>query len=160
MTTDPESDSASAADQLFEALRAKAKRNMIVGGLWCVGGTIVTVLTYAAAQEGGTYTIAWGAIIFGGIQFFRGLAEMDGLVREAPAPQAPVGLATPTVPAIESSVAARTSGGMAPPLSRAGSSDAIEPRTSSNWVWWGIASVLVVFFIYLALQIKAGKLPW
>jgi hypothetical protein len=58
----------------FEAARrAKANRDMLVGGLWCVGGIIVTVVTLAAASGGGTYVVAWGAIIFGGIQFFRGL---------------------------------------------------------------------------------------
>jgi hypothetical protein len=50
-------------------------RNIIVGGLICLVGIVVTVGTYmAASSEGGTYTIAWGAILFGGLQFFRGLA--------------------------------------------------------------------------------------
>lgn len=58
-------------------LRAHAVRNMVMGGLWCVGGTIVTVLSYASASNqsgGGSYVVAWGAILFGAIQFFRGLA--------------------------------------------------------------------------------------
>ncbi|MDI1481492.1 hypothetical protein [Polyangium sp. y55x31] len=50
------------------------KRDMVVGGLWCVGGIAVTAITYAsAANGGGRYVMAWGAIIFGGIQFVRGL---------------------------------------------------------------------------------------
>jgi hypothetical protein len=54
--------------------RAAANRNMLVGGLWCVGGIVVSVATYSAASSGGgSYVVAWGAIIFGGIQFFRGL---------------------------------------------------------------------------------------
>jgi hypothetical protein len=49
---------------------------MVVVGLWCVGGTIVTIVTYQAASGGGTYMVAWGAIVFGGIQFLRGLMGM------------------------------------------------------------------------------------
>jgi hypothetical protein len=51
------------------AQQNSAKRDMLVGGLWCAGGTLVTVLSYGS--KGGI--IAWGAIVFGGIQFFRGL---------------------------------------------------------------------------------------
>jgi len=52
---------------------ARAKRNMIVGGLWCGGGAAVTAVTYANASGGGTYVVTWGAIIFGGFQFLKGL---------------------------------------------------------------------------------------
>ncbi len=51
---------------------------MWLGAMWCAGGIIVTVLTYYAAASsagGGTYIIAWGAIVFGAIQFFRGLMQ-------------------------------------------------------------------------------------
>ncbi len=48
-------------------------RHMIYGTLWVIGGTVVTAATYQAASEGGTYLIAWGAILFGGIDFLRGL---------------------------------------------------------------------------------------
>ncbi len=66
--------------KLFE-LRSKAvdeaaKKNMLYGALWCIGGIVVTIATYsAAASGGGTYVVAWGAIIFGGIQFIRGLFQ-------------------------------------------------------------------------------------
>jgi hypothetical protein len=57
-----------------EAYRAAADRNMLVGGLWCVGGIVVTWVTYSAASSGGgSYVVAWGAIIFGALRFFRGL---------------------------------------------------------------------------------------
>ena len=49
---------------------------MFRGALWCGGGILVTVVTYLAAENspgGGTYVVAWGAILFGAIQFFRGL---------------------------------------------------------------------------------------
>ena len=63
------------------ALRATAGRNIVVGALWCVGGILVTSLSYSAAANsptGGHYFMAWGAILFGGIQFFKGLAKLGG----------------------------------------------------------------------------------
>jgi len=56
-------------------INEKAKKDMLFGALWCVGGIIVTAATYSAASGGGRYVVAWGAIIFGAIQFFRGLAK-------------------------------------------------------------------------------------
>lgn len=61
-----------------KAVKEAGKKNMLFGALWCIGGTVVTIGTYAAASDGGgTYVIAWGAIIFGAIQFFRGLAQYN-----------------------------------------------------------------------------------
>jgi len=53
-----------------------ALRNIIIGGLICAIGTIVTIATYTAAREGGTYVVAWGAILFGGIQLLYGIYQM------------------------------------------------------------------------------------
>jgi hypothetical protein len=61
-----------------QARRDGATKNMIFGALWCVGGIVVTAVTYSAAMNGGTYVVAWGAIVFGAIQFFRGLAGAMG----------------------------------------------------------------------------------
>lgn len=59
-----------------EAMKTVGKRNMLYGGLWCVGGTVATVATYAAASSsGGSYFVAWGAMVFGGIQFVKGLYQ-------------------------------------------------------------------------------------
>ena len=61
------------------ANREVARKNMAYGAIWCIGGTLVTALTYQAASEGGGhYIIAWGAIVFGGFQFLRGLAQFLG----------------------------------------------------------------------------------
>jgi len=58
-------------------MNGMAKRNMVVGGLWCVGGIVVTAVTYSQASSGGgRYVMAWGAILFGGIQFVRGLLQL------------------------------------------------------------------------------------
>ena len=62
-----------------ETKLAAAQKNMLVGGLWCIGGIVVTAMTYQAAvssPSGGTYFVAWGAILFGGIQFLKGLFQI------------------------------------------------------------------------------------
>lgn len=56
-----------------EELKAAAKKDMLVGGLWLFGGLAVTFISYSAASGGGRYVMAWGAVIFGGFQFIRGL---------------------------------------------------------------------------------------
>ena len=56
-----------------QATAAQYKRHMLYGTLWAAGGTAVTIATYEAASEGGFFIVAWGAIIFGIIDFFRGL---------------------------------------------------------------------------------------
>jgi hypothetical protein len=61
------------------ASRQAGRKNMLYGGLWCVGGTAVTIGTYLNASDGGgKYVVAWGAIVFGAIQFFRGLFQSSG----------------------------------------------------------------------------------
>lgn len=65
---------------LFQArskvLKEQGRKNMLYGALWCAGGAIVTLVTYdSASKGGGRYIVAWGAIIFGAIQFFRGLMQ-------------------------------------------------------------------------------------
>jgi hypothetical protein len=64
------------ADQVRQAGRT----NMMIGGLVCVVGLLVTVGSLAAAHGngGGSYMIAWGAIVFGAIQFLRGLSQSAG----------------------------------------------------------------------------------
>ncbi len=61
-------------DAINEELNYKANRNILHGSLWCIGGTIVTVVSYQIALEnGGTYWITWGAILFGALQLLNGL---------------------------------------------------------------------------------------
>lgn len=44
------------------------------GLAWCVGGAVVSWLTYSAASTGGGYYfVTWGAVIYGGIRFVRGM---------------------------------------------------------------------------------------
>jgi hypothetical protein len=51
--------------EIEAAKKSKAHRDILYGALWCIGGLIVTL--------SGVGVIAWGAILFGGIQLFRGL---------------------------------------------------------------------------------------
>jgi hypothetical protein len=54
---------------------------MIVGGLVAVLGLVITLGTYGAAsasEGGGTYLVCWGTIVFGGLQFLRGLLQSRG----------------------------------------------------------------------------------
>ena len=53
--------------QLDAARKERARKDMLYGGLWCVGGIVMTL-----ADVG---YIFWGAIVFGGIQLFRGMAN-------------------------------------------------------------------------------------
>ncbi len=51
-------------------------RNMAIGAVVCIIGIAVTAATYSAASSGGHYIVAWGAIVFGAIQFFKGLFQL------------------------------------------------------------------------------------
>ncbi|SFP68872.1 hypothetical protein [Hymenobacter arizonensis] len=55
--------------------REAARKDMLHGGLWLGGGLLVTGVTYSMASEGGSYFMTWGAIIFGGFQFMKGLVR-------------------------------------------------------------------------------------
>ncbi len=56
-------------EQIRKARNTKANKDMLYGALWCVGGTILTMSNIGF--------IFWGAIIFGGIQFFSGVANYN-----------------------------------------------------------------------------------
>lgn len=52
--------------------RQRLNVQIVIGAILCLGGVSVTVLSCMLAAPGGTYVVAWGAIIFGAIQVFRG----------------------------------------------------------------------------------------
>jgi len=58
-----------------EQKQEQGKKNMGFGALWCIGGLVVTAATYSAASNGGHYVVAWGAVVFGAIQFLQGLFQ-------------------------------------------------------------------------------------
>lgn len=58
----------------YELLRKKARKDVWIGGAWLVGGAAIWIGTYvAAASNGGSYYMTWGAVVFGGIQFVKGI---------------------------------------------------------------------------------------
>jgi hypothetical protein len=67
-------------EQKAFALKETGRKNMLHGAMWLIGGFFVTVYSYriAANAGGGSYLLAWGAIVFGGIQFFRGVVQTVG----------------------------------------------------------------------------------
>jgi hypothetical protein len=74
------------ANSIFElrrkALKESGELNMLYGALLCVGGVVVTAVTYQIAAsffEGGYLVVASGAIVFGAIQFFLGFAQRIGI---------------------------------------------------------------------------------
>lgn len=57
--------------------------NMAIGGFICLIGIAVTVFSFVvASHSSGRYVLAWGAILFGAIQFIRGAAQV-GRERQA-----------------------------------------------------------------------------
>jgi hypothetical protein len=52
-------------EQIAKEQKSSAKRDMLYGALWCVGGTVLTLSD--------TGFIFWGAIVFGGYQFIKGV---------------------------------------------------------------------------------------
>jgi alcohol dehydrogenase class IV len=52
-------------NQIHDAHKEAARKDMLYGALWCVGGTVLTLANVGF--------IFWGAILFGGIQFLKGL---------------------------------------------------------------------------------------
>ena len=49
-----------------------------IGGVICVAGTVITLWTYSNATEnGGSYFITWGAIVFGAIRLFTNISAQS-----------------------------------------------------------------------------------
>ena len=65
------------ANRTKDERRVAARRHMIMGAVVCVIGIVITAWSYAAAEEGGggSYVVAWGALVFGAIQCFRGFIQ-------------------------------------------------------------------------------------
>lgn len=81
MVTDGAGVEASQDSPVENPRRASGEKLMIQGIIWFVGGSAVTLFSYLSAASspyGGHYIIAYGAIIFGIAQFFRGRAAASG----------------------------------------------------------------------------------
>jgi len=66
------------ANRTKDERRVAGRRHMIMGAVVCVIGIVITAWSYTVAEEGGggSYVVAWGAIVFGAIQFVRGLVQI------------------------------------------------------------------------------------
>lgn len=53
--------------QIKDATKERANKDMLYGALWCIGGIVATVADFGY--------VFWGAIVFGAIQFFKGVAK-------------------------------------------------------------------------------------
>lgn len=65
-----------------EAVEKAARRNMLYGLLWCLGGLAFSFISYYVAEEGGRYVVTTGAIVYGAIQAFKGLLAYLQVKRE------------------------------------------------------------------------------
>jgi hypothetical protein len=59
--------------EIKAAKRKQANNDMLYGALWAIGGVIATGATYAAAEDGGSYVAFYGAIVYGGYRFLKGV---------------------------------------------------------------------------------------
>ncbi len=53
--------------EISKAKKSRANKDMVYGALWAIGGTVATLADFGF--------IFWGAIVFGAIQFFKGVAN-------------------------------------------------------------------------------------
>lgn len=73
---------ANVVKQIKEARLKHAKDDMKYGAIWCIGGLIVTGVTYMLAENGGSYIVTWGAILWGGWQYLRGVIDKNNIEGE------------------------------------------------------------------------------
>lgn len=69
------------SDAMSNAERDNAVKNMLIGGVICIIGLVISIGSFQAASSsssGGSYVVAWGAVIFGGWQFLKGLMAYLG----------------------------------------------------------------------------------
>lgn len=66
---------------LVARARGVAIRNAVLGAVIMLVGLTVSVWSYAAAGEGGHFVVAWGAVVFGGWRFLRGLYQLSNPAR-------------------------------------------------------------------------------
>lgn len=62
---------------IVEEKRKKGSRDILFGSLWFVGGIFFTAITLTEAKKGGTYIVAWGAVLFGALQIIRGFINKN-----------------------------------------------------------------------------------
>ena len=86
---------AAAAQEIYEVIayirsraaeaKSAAMSSALRGLAWLGGGSLISLLGYisAVSSGGGRYTIFWGAILFGGIQAYRGFVAYANINAKA-----------------------------------------------------------------------------
>jgi len=80
LLTEPDNSQTADLQNPDDPWRAAAEKQIRSGALWCIGGALVTVVSYLSALNnpfGGTYIFAWGAILFGGLRFYQGISNKN-----------------------------------------------------------------------------------
>ena len=68
---------------VLASLRSAARRTMLMGALFLVGGLGISAVTYLTADPGGRYLALWGAVIFGALRLVQGVVAHVGAERTA-----------------------------------------------------------------------------
>jgi high-affinity Fe2+/Pb2+ permease len=72
----------SAVPPAYSAARAGARRTIAIGVAVFVVGVAITVGTFESARHGGTYFVAYGAIVMGPVRIWRGLRRLGRIPRQ------------------------------------------------------------------------------
>lgn len=66
-------------DEIAKARRKEASKDLALGGVICGIGLFVTIVSLFNASGGGTYVVAYGAIIVGAVKLIKGFSTMSKL---------------------------------------------------------------------------------
>ena len=81
MGVNPEYANETACDlsvQIREEKSRIAENTIFRGLIWFALGLLITVFTYDMDLDGHTYFLAWGGIIYGGLQILAGIIQFHG----------------------------------------------------------------------------------
>lgn len=61
---------------------------LLQAGLWCAGGLAITAFTYTlATSSSGTYLLAYGPVLYGGIRLFKAFGHLNAVKQQCDFPQ-------------------------------------------------------------------------
>lgn len=63
-------------DAVSDEVRLRGRLDLMLGAAILLIGGVVTAVTYQAAPPGGSYVLATGAFLFGGLRIVRGLVRV------------------------------------------------------------------------------------
>lgn len=65
----------------FDAQLRAGRLWMVISAVVFAVGALVTLVSYSAAEAGGSYVVAWGAMVFGALFFLAGYLQYRGAAR-------------------------------------------------------------------------------